>query len=208
MSRTYKPYVVQQGDHGARLAFRAGAPAAEVWDHPKNAELRKKRETMDVLLPGDVIHLPDGAPPGLPVNKETKNRFKATIGKRKTKVHLRDQDGPLANEPYEIRGLPMGSSGADGLVEIDVPTTATEVVIYLPARKHSLVIHVGGMDPSGEASGTLRRLENLGYLHVRGNVSEELLEAALRAFQRDQGLKVTGKDDDATRDKLREVART
>jgi hypothetical protein len=216
MPEEYKPYVVQQGDHGERLALRAGAPPDDVWNHPKNAELKRKRKRMDVLLPGDIIHLPARQAPGLKVTKETKNRFKATIGRKKTQVRLVGLDGQaLANEPYEIRGLPMhagddppsGRSDGDGVVEVDVPTTAIEFELYLPNLKHSLFMLVGGMDPSDERSGTLRRLENLGYIAVRGNVSDALLEAALRAFQEDHDLEVTGQDDDATRGKLGEVCK-
>jgi hypothetical protein len=213
MTRTYKPYVVQQGDHVERLAFHAGAPCEEVWDHPKNAELKQKRKTMDVLLPGDILHLPSGDPDGLAVSKETKNKFTATIGKRPMRVLLHDEAGPLANQPYEIRGLPMhpgaeppkGQSGANGEVEIEVPHTVREVVLYLPELQHSVVLSVGGMDPVDERSGTLRRLENLGYIRKRGNVSDEHVESAIRAFQRDHDLERTGTDDEATCEKLREV---
>lgn len=48
------PYIVQQGDYLAKLAFVHGFEPDEVWNDPKNADLKKLRPDPNVLAPGDV----------------------------------------------------------------------------------------------------------------------------------------------------------
>ena len=63
------------------------------------------------------------------------------------------------------------------------------------------------LDPTSEISGLQGRLRHLGYAvgPADGNLDPRSVEG-LRAFQADQGLEVTGELDDATQDKLRQVA--
>jgi hypothetical protein len=53
-------YVVQQGDHLPSIADQFGFFTYEtIWNHPQNADLKKRRGNPNVLLPGDQLFIPD-----------------------------------------------------------------------------------------------------------------------------------------------------
>ncbi|MFT3765690.1 MAG: hypothetical protein QM820_09265 [Minicystis sp.] len=81
MNGELRPYVVRQGDYLTRLAHRFGFDAEEVWNDPKNAEIKKLRSSMEVLAPGDIVYLPEPTRATLPIQKGTTNRYVATIPK-------------------------------------------------------------------------------------------------------------------------------
>jgi len=63
------------------------------------------------------------------------------------------------------------------------------------------------LDPTGEISGLKGRLRHLGYaIGPADPTLDPRSEEALRAFQTDQGLEVTGELDQATQDRLRALA--
>ena len=55
---TMKPYVIKQGDYLTRIAHRLGFVANEVWNDPKNAELKALRSDPDTLKSGDIVFVP------------------------------------------------------------------------------------------------------------------------------------------------------
>ena len=60
-------YTVQRGDNLTKIARRNGYPSWRViYNHPDNAAFRRKRRNPDLILPGDVIVLPDQPPTTLP----------------------------------------------------------------------------------------------------------------------------------------------
>src|SRR5271170_2524306 len=53
-------YTVRQGDHVTRIALSWGfCDWSPVWNAPENADLRSKRTSPDVLMPGDRLYVPD-----------------------------------------------------------------------------------------------------------------------------------------------------
>jgi len=54
-----QPYVVKQGDHLPLLAYRFAFDADSVWNDPANDDLRKLRPDPNLLLPTDVLYIPD-----------------------------------------------------------------------------------------------------------------------------------------------------
>jgi hypothetical protein len=58
------------------------------------------------------------------------------------------------------------------------------------------------MDPVTEPSGALKRLQNLGYMSTESE--DESLEAALKSYQLNRGIEVTGRLDAATQQALLE----
>jgi hypothetical protein len=213
MAGSYKPRVVRQGDYLQKLAAAAGVEPDEVWNHPKNAELKQKRPDPDLLHPGDIIHLPDDPPAAVGCSKGATNRYKATVPRREIVVHFDDTDGPLANQAYEILGLPLppggkplqGNTGSNGEVRFEVPVTVREVTVHFTELEHEAILSIGAMDPSEETSGVRKRLENLGLLPRRGvEIAEGYLTYAIGEFQVMNGLERTGVVDEATLKKLRE----
>lgn len=59
------PYVVQSGDWGLKIAKDHGFDTFnEIYNHPDNAEFRKKRPNPNKIYAGDVIMIPDKTPSG------------------------------------------------------------------------------------------------------------------------------------------------
>jgi hypothetical protein len=53
-------YLVKQGEHLSRLAHQYGiCDYSTIWNHPENAELRRKRKNPNILYPGDSLFIPD-----------------------------------------------------------------------------------------------------------------------------------------------------
>ncbi len=210
MTTSMKPYVVRQGDYLTKLAHRRGFSAAEVWDHPKNHELKELRKDMDILYPGDLLFLPEEGPPPLPLAGHAANAFETRIASVALELVFHAQGKELANEPYEVLGLPSaeaGTSAADGTVKLTVPLGIREIRVSFVERDVAYTVRVGDMDPIAELSGARMRLANLG--HYRGldplgseEDSHELTprdRRAIAAFQAARGLPASGELDAGTR---------
>lgn len=215
MSGDYRPYIVRQGDHLARLAYVHGFDAAEVWSHERNAELREMGRKPELLAAGDILYLPIKPKEGLAFSAGTSNRYQARVPTVNVSLAFKDADRVLADEPYEVHGLGTdGSAGqteerktdADGKVQLELPVTTREVTIVFPRQNVAYEVRVGDMDPASEMSGIQKRLENLGYLpRDRESASEgAYLHAAIAEFQKRHGLSPTGTLDDATSNLLKD----
>jgi hypothetical protein len=209
VAREWQPYVVRQGDHVRKLAFRAGAGAEEVWAHEKNKPLKDRRPSMDMLCPGDVVYLPQSPREGVAITAKTKNKLKARVPTMPFKMQIESKGRSVANQPYEIHGAggsrPInGTTGGEGEIEAELPIWAREVEVRLTELGMRFTVLVGDLDPIEEQSGVAQRLQNLGYLSD-GPASEERLAGAVRAFQHAAGLGVTGDVDDDTRKALRDA---
>jgi hypothetical protein len=198
------PYVVVQGDYLTRLGYLRGFAPADVWDHPSNADLKALRKNMDILLPGDVLYIPEDPSPPSSLAVGSGNRFMARVPTVTVALTLRAEDKPLAGEPYELRGLGDPVSGnldGDGKISIDVPVNVGELHIFLPQRNELYPVRVGFLDPATERSGAWGRLSNLGYFGYLGaeSVTDDAYRRALMAFQKDHaddcGLTATGELD-------------
>jgi hypothetical protein len=203
-----RAYVVKQGDYLRRLAHQLGFDADAVWSHPKNAELAKARPNREQLCPGDVLYLPDPAPPTRRVIPGTTNDYVANVPRVPLELVFVDGGKPIANEAYVAEGLDdpgPGTTDGEGKVRLEVPVSTTQFRILFPERELAHDISVGHMDPIDTDSGVRARLWNLGLLRRDDRSHDaDALEHALRAFQALAGLAVTGILDDATRKKLGE----
>jgi hypothetical protein len=205
------PYVIRDGDYLSRLAFRLGFDADAVWNHPKNDEIRGLRAP-DVLCTGDILYVPRKVPKGMPLRRGTTNRYEAKVPSTTFEMNFDRDDQPLANAhyTYTIEGVEAdGTTDGEGKVSFEVPITCGEVVIAFPDVGLTTTIRVGHLDPVDEPSGARQRLKAMGYLKGRPTGDETLddqaLADAIREFQADNGLEVTGVLDEATKAKLREA---
>ncbi len=207
-----RPIVVRQGDYLTQLAFRHGFNAEEVWNAGENSELRQHRANPEMLAPGDVLHIPDTPEDGPSLQIGSTNKYVAHVPKVRVVVELGDEDRVLPNEPYRVEGLgaPIaGRSNAEGHVELNVPVTTREVLIVLPEHDAIIPVFVGDLDPINALSGVRQRLRHLGYYELGSEAVEpEADTSAIRRFQRDRQLPVTGELDDRTRDALRDAHRS
>jgi hypothetical protein len=203
-------HTVKQGETIASIAHDSGFSHFEtIWNHPENAELKAKRASPDVLLPGDLVVVPD---------KESKVVTVATG--REHPFVLRRHTVLLRLALVDLVGEPMADASCDlivdgkrskatadgnGVVEIRVSPSTREVTLSVDGQEQ--LLEVGALDPAREVTGWQGRLRNLG--HYFGPIGEEsdASDAAfgLRSFQADNDLDTTGQPDDSTLAKLVEV---
>lgn len=210
-------YVVKSGDYLAKIAHARGFDADQVWDDPKNADLKALRKDPNILHPGDVLYIPEPKPPDLPISGGSSNEYSATIPMVKVTIQFKDEGGLHANEKFVVDGgaVPAeGTSDGDGTVTFEVPVHVGSVRVDFPAHQLAYEVRVGGLDPVEESSGVASRLAHLGYgldaahEELREKLfgkDEGRLARAIADFQRDHGLPETGLLDDATRAALKEA---
>jgi hypothetical protein len=207
MAKPWVPYVVQQGDHLEKLAFRFGSDPDTVWNNAKNKDLKARRKNRDTLCAGDVLFVPGEPPPALDLQVGTTNSFEASVPKVPVKLTLGSKKGPLAGKAFVVDGAggakPIeGTTSASGEIAFEVPVSIREVTVRVPELALLLPVHVGGLDPIEERSGIVQRLSNLGYLAKTPEVPIAYVAQALRRFQRDHDLEPTGEVDAKTKDAL------
>ena len=203
----YTPYVVQQGDHLRKIAFRFDVPADTLWKDPKNSPVAQLRGSGDLLAPGDLLFVPKKRPPGVQIVAGATNRYQADIPTIRIHVAVVRTEGPLANEPFQAvagdaeRSFATGHTSADGGVILDVPIHVRAIELRLPRAGIVLPVRIGDLDPLSERQGVVQRLQKLALLPA-GPADDAALASALRAYQRTRGLDLTGVATSATRDSL------
>ncbi|MFO0549642.1 MAG: type VI secretion system tip protein TssI/VgrG [Polyangiaceae bacterium] len=168
----------------------------------KNGSLELASET---TLRGSAIHLTGNDPkrptsdPDNPV--ETQN----------IKVRLTDENfRAYAGRRFEARAgatVIEGTTGGDGKVELEIPKTATQLELtvwigdYPTGRRRDFKFRVEEIPAIDLIAGVQTRLKALGYYDgaTNGDSIDAPTAAALRAFQRDHDLNVSGQIDDATK---------
>jgi Putative peptidoglycan binding domain len=202
-------YSVLQGDHIFSIAAKFGFRDYRIiWDDPKNAALKQKRQNPHVLFPGDSVYIPDKKEKTESIATTKVHRFKLNEEPLKLRLVLRDFDNePIPNMECEldVEGqVTKLKTNGKGLIEKEIPATAQKGVLKVPELGLELPVKIGHLDPNDEESGWKARLINLGY-HPRGLADDdkEILGYSIEEFQCDHGLPVTGKLDAATKAKLK-----
>jgi uncharacterized lipoprotein YbaY len=208
-------HTVVQGECVAKLGDRYGLFVDTVWHWPANAALRARRANPYVLLPGDEVVIPPLRAASIDAAVDTRYVLRRRGVPEQLDLQFMLADRPRANVPYvlSLRTLSgavlpdvRGKTSSDGRLRGWLPPDACRATVVLTEGDLTSEYHVslGGMDPSAEDSGIDAILENLGYYdadplngHVRGPAD------ALRAFQRDHDLPVSGRLDVETRRSLR-----
>lgn len=198
---------VQQGESIAAIAGRYGLLPETIWQDGANADLRQRRGSPNILHPGDVIVIPDKRLRQESAATEQRARFKRHTRQARLRLRLVDGDQPRADADYllEIDGKSIrGRTDGDGVLDQPLPPGARSGTLTMGTEV--LPLDFGHIDPITEVSGVQGRLNNLGFAcgEPDGVVGEPTREA-LRAFQAQNGLNVTGEIDDATRAKLEEM---
>lgn len=202
-------YQVKQGDSLSSIAYEHGFFAETLWNLPENAELKRKREDQNVLMPGDVVYIPDKR---LKEVSETTNdvyKFRCKNTPKKFKMQLLRLNEPVSNMEYEIvidGKKRKGKTGSDGWLTETVLPNAKKATITLE-EGYTYEMNLGYLDPVDEVSGIQGRLKTLGYYEGRvgGTLNEETIEA-LKNFQYSNDLEVTGEADAKTKNLLKELA--
>jgi len=219
-------HIVKQGDCISSIAFKYDLFPEAVWDHPDNADLKKKRKDPNALLPGDSVVIPDKETKEETCATDQLHRFRRKGVPEKLRIRfLDDDDNPRKGIPYILdirtksgRPVPLIKNKTDskGFLEETIPPDASEGEITLGEGDDQKVhtIKLGHLDPIDTLSGIQARLNNMGYdcgeikkkKKKKEKKIDEMTRNALRTFQRDNDLNLITDDatevDKDTRDKI------
>lgn len=208
-------YPVQSGDCMLSIAAKyLFDDWKAIWNLPENKGLRDKRPNPSVLLPGDVVFLPE--PKLLVFTLHTGQRHRIVVNRLQVQIRprvLHADATPIAAAKYTVtpaRKPLEGQTDGDGWLEQRIPHGHRELVLTVSLTdepggpNYAWRLAIGHLDPVDSPSGLQQRLSNLGYWPT-GGIAKAVLPYVLRAFQKDHDLDVTMKADQATRDKLKEV---
>jgi hypothetical protein len=171
-----------------------GFDGAAVWNDDTNAALRARRADPDLLLPTDVLYIPDQSknePVTHTLATGQTNTFTSRVPTFPVKVQL--ADAPMANRAFTVKELPelIGqTTGADGSFTIDVPVTLDAFTITFDNIQEPFIFNVGHLDPINTLSGIFQRLQNLGHIDTDAAFSAvgvDLVRRGLNEFKACQG---------------------
>jgi LysM domain len=205
---------VEQGDSLASIAKQYGfGDWRKIYDHPDNQALKQKRKSPHILMPGDVVFIPDKEEASHECATGKVHRF--LVRRPRVWLRIKVQLGigePAAGKRYELdvsgETLP-GTTTDAGLVEQRIPPDAREATLRLYPEDEgdenmvTLSLRIGHLDPIEEKSGLRARLRNLGI--PVADDGDQALAAALYHFQARCGLDKTATADDATKTRLLEL---
>jgi N-acetylmuramoyl-L-alanine amidase len=194
-----------------------------VWDDPANATLKTQRASGGgVLNPGDELTLPDLAAKTIDCKTDATYTFKVKTLQAYFATVLKDAYGqPYTTTKYRlvVDGKTIeGTTDDKGALLESVPPDAKEaqVTVFVTVRgsagrtRTAEVVYpklrLGQLDPSDTDTGVQGRLAALGYeCPIGEDITGEPSRKAIRAFQGEHGLGVTGDADPATRNAIRDA---
>jgi hypothetical protein len=199
--------MVQQGECLVSIAKMYGfEDPGEIYQDAKNADLRRLRPNPNLLYPGDTVVIPAHDLKSFTLSTGKHHKLVVSVPKRKVRVRILDANRePMKNLPYKLdtgARVYEGQSDGDGVVEKMVPAEVEQATLAIGDVTMPLLL--GHLNPCDETeddgiSALQARLKNLGYQpgRVDGRLGPRT-RAALRRFQGDNNLEVTGEADDAT----------
>lgn len=196
-------HTVVQGEGISALSARYGFAPETIWRHPENTALRDLRTDPNVLMPGDIIVIPDLQAQELACAIGQRHVFRRKGVPARFELQLTGEHGALAHTAYvlEVEGREYrGSTDADGILRHGVPNGARHGSLHyeLDGTTQLLAIDFGSLDPVDELSGVQKRLENLGYPCDAPGVDGPRTRLALQCFQLAADLEPTGERDAPT----------
>lgn len=205
-------HVVRPGDCIESIAAEVGCSSAALFQHARNAALRERRASPNLLAPGDIVAIPASLiarAPEITAGGTHAFRAHAPMTELRIRIARRTSTGveAFASVPYRFVASGVdreGTTTADGHVEERVPASLRVARVELwpgTDREHIVLLSVGHLDPHDEPSGVRQRLRNLGLL---ARDEDDVTDALVR-FQREHGLACDGALTEETARRLREV---
>ena len=141
-----KKYVVQKGDSLASIAEKHGFIAQTLWDDPNNKVIKQKRTDPDMLVPGDVLLIPDKKIKEASANAGGRVKFK--IKRSPIKLRLKIFEEPT-DPVLQQSGAASDSEAEETHIEDPVDNAAPEQA----AKNKPYSIEVMGKWISGSTNG-------------------------------------------------------
>jgi Putative peptidoglycan binding domain len=200
---------VEEGDSVISLSEEYGFFANTIWNDPDNAELKKKRKDMNILMPGDVVVIREKR-----LKEVEKPTAKQHVFRRKGipalyRLQVFDVEKPRANQQYRLTvdgQLYEGRTDAHGVLQQYIPANSRDGELVIGPDEFRALLQFGYLDPINELSGVQKRLNNIGYDcgEADGQLNPQT-KSALRDFQRRFELPQTGEPDESTLAQLEEL---
>lgn len=205
-------HTIVQGECLLSVADQYGFFWETLWEHPKNAALKRERKDPAILFPGDVIFIPEKRQKTETRSTGSPHRFRVKNVPAKLLLRLLDDDdSPRANLDYVlvVDGKEFkGKTDGNGALSLSILPGAKTGLLTLTSEGEEEVyeLSLGHLDPIEEVSGVQSRLHGLGYYEgeVDGVTGPET-EQALKDFQAAYEMEITGKLDDSLRNKLKSI---
>ncbi|MBE0617307.1 MAG: LysM peptidoglycan-binding domain-containing protein [Proteobacteria bacterium] len=121
-------HTVRQGECLHSISSTYGFTWEKIWRDSQNSDLRAKRRDPQVLMPGDVVAIPDRETKNESASSEQRHRFRRKAVPAKIRVQVKRDNEPRANVPYRIDidgKLVSGMTNGDGVVEVTIPPDAS-----------------------------------------------------------------------------------
>lgn len=204
-------YTVQPGDCLFSISEHHGFHWETIWKDGANAALRQLRKTPDVIMCGDLVTIP--AKKLKELSKPTDKTHKFVRNGTPAKLHLQflNHGEPRKNQPYtlDLDGVTRsGTTDNDGFLTEYLPAKARKGLLVLGEGDQQITypLELGHLDPIDSESGIAHRLTNLGFLPPHADPADpDAIADALRLFQSNQQLPVTGQADTDTTNKIKEM---
>lgn len=207
-----KGHKVAQGECLLSLSEQKGANWETVWNHPDNAELKKRRKDGNSLQAGDIVFFPENErrEESIPEKKTTKFKVKGVPFKIRMKIVVGGK--PLADADYTFEcgtQVKSGKLDGDGIFEEFVPKgeKGAHLTVRKGNKEYAYEVQLSSLPPPETTQGIHARLQNLGF--NPGSVMDAggaQFVVALRRFQKAYELEDTGIADKKTIDTLDDVA--
>lgn len=190
-------HTVQEGECLDVIAFQYGFFPDAIWDLSENSDLRSKRTSMSLLVPGDQVFIPDLRVKEESCATEAKHSFRRKGVPSRFQVRFTDGKGEaLAGVSFRTiideEFGPEGKTDGDGVVDIVISPDAENLKLILDtevewAKENDFVL--SNLRPADTIEGLQARLFSLGFYRgeVDGEDSEDL-HGAIASFAADGGL--------------------
>ena len=194
---------VKQGEYLMQIARKYGfRDQRTIWNHPRNAALRQKRASPNVLNPGDEVFIPDPEVREEARVTDKRHRFQVSAPRLKLRIVLADMyERPIANAScvliVETERHKL-TTDAKGKIEVEISHTASTGMLIVNTSETALdsvaiPVRIGDLDDADVVTGQKARLSNLGYyVGVVDDRKDAAYKLAVEEFQCDHGLKVDG----------------
>ncbi len=204
-------HVVEQGECISSIAYKYGLFADTLWNDSSNSALKNKRKDMNSLSPGDEVTIPEKKEKEISFPSGKKKVFKRKGVPAELRLKIIKDEKKIADAPYELtvdENKYDGKTDGEGMVVVSISPNASKahLVVHDGEDKLEYNFLLGYLDSIDSISGVQQRLRNIGFScnDPDGELGEDSAES-VKAFQEKYGLSVTGKIDEATKNKLLEV---